>query len=78
MKELLDMLEARVASLLDERDHLRQEIETLRGELERAEGPLQEEVSSLREELAREKAVREVATQRIDALLLRVKERIPE
>ncbi|MDL2272594.1 cell division protein ZapB [Desulfovibrio sp. OttesenSCG-928-I05] len=78
MKELLDTLEARVSSLLDERDLLRRENETLREELERAEGPLREELDSLREELDREKAVREVATQRIDALLLRVKERIPE
>lgn len=80
MEELLDMLETRVLSLLDERDRLQAEIDTLRGELEReqAGGPLREKITELQAELAREQVVREVAAQRIDALLLRVRERIPE
>jgi FtsZ-binding cell division protein ZapB len=78
MKELLDQLELKISTLLDERDALRKELEELRGEQARALPPLREEITALKKELAEEQAVREAATQRIDALLLRVKERIPE
>lgn len=78
MKELLDTLEAKIVALLEERDSLHRELGELRGEQARAVEPLRQEIASLKEELATEQAVRETATQRIDALLLRVKERIPE
>ena len=72
------MLETRVAALLDDRDQLRQENSALQGALEQAVAPLQEEINMLKDELAREKTMREVAVQRIDTILLRVKERMPE
>ncbi len=78
MKELLDLLEERVTALLQETQALRQENETLRRELSDKTAPLAEENRSLHDALAQEQAIKETAAKRIDALLLRITERIPE
>ncbi len=78
MNELLDQLEAKMIGLMDQCEALRRDNDMLRQEFDRTLTPLRQEVETLREELARERSVREATTQRIDALLLRVKERIPE
>ena len=72
MKELLDLLEERVASLLVETHTLRQENERLRRELQESAAPLAEENTTLRAALTEERSVRETAVQRIDALLHRI------
>ncbi len=77
MKELLDLLEERITRLLEETNGLRLENDRLRQEL--ASGAsLGEENRTLRDALAQEVSVRETATRRIDELLSRLKERIPE
>ena len=78
MKELLDLLEERVTALLRETQALKQENENLRRELTEKTVPLAEENRSLHDALAQEQAVKEAAAKRIDALLLRITERLPE
>jgi cell division septum initiation protein DivIVA len=78
MKELLDLLEERVSVLLEETRTLRQENKRLLLELTNTSASLKEENRMLREALAREQSVKETATQRIDARLSRLKERLPE
>ena len=78
MKELLDLLEERIGGLLEETHSLRLENDRLRQELATGTSSLTEENHALRDALAQEQTVRETATHRIDALLLRLKERLPE
>ena len=78
MKELLDLLEERVTSLLEETDALRQENTQLQRDLAEKTGSLAEENSALREALAQERTARETAASRIDALLQRLTTRLPE
>ena len=72
MKELLDLLDERVASLMQEVDVLRQENTNLRREMAEQAAPLVSENQTLRDALSQEKAVREAAAGRIDALLNRL------
>ena len=78
MNELLDLLETRVTALLDEVQALRAENEQLRRDLTEKTGPLAEENAALQEALAQEKSARETAATRIDGLLQRLTERMPE
>ena len=78
MKELLDLLEERVTSLLEETHALKQENARLRRELVEKTGPLAEENAALQEALAQERNARETAANRIDALLQRLTRHMPE
>ena len=72
MKEILDRLDECVTSLLREVDVLRRENEDLRREMTEQTVPLTSENQALRDALAQEKASREAAASRIDALLERL------
>ncbi|GHV50552.1 hypothetical protein FACS1894168_1830 [Deltaproteobacteria bacterium] len=78
MNEILDLLEKRVIALVEEVRGLKRENARLRQELNDKIGPLAEENASLQKALAQEKSTRETAAKRIDALLQRVTERVPE
>ena len=78
MKELLDLLEERVTSLMEEVHALRQENTQLRQALEDQSTSLAEENTVLREALSQEHTVREMAANRIDALLQRLTRQMPE
>jgi len=78
MNEILDLLERRVHSLLDEMSALQREKDELRRDLTEKTGHLAEENASLKEALAQEKTARETAAERINALLQRLTERMPE
>ncbi len=78
MKELLDLLDERVTSLLEEVHVLRQENAQLQRDLSEKTGSLAEENSALREALAQERNARETAANRIDALLQRLTKHMPE
>lgn len=78
MNEILDLLEQHVLSLLEETDALRRENARLQRDLTEKTGLLAEEKSALQEALAQEKAARETAAERINALLQRLTERKPE
>lgn len=78
MKELLDLLEERVTSLVEETDALRQKNTQLQQDLAEKTGSLAEENSALREALAQERTAREAAASRIDALLQRLTKHLPE
>ena len=78
MKELLDLLDERVASLLEEAHALRQENARLQRDLTEKTGPLSEENAALKEALAQERNARETAANRIDALLQRLTKHMPE
>ena len=78
MKELLDLLEERVNSLLGEVQALRRENDQLRRDLADKVAPLADENASLKNALAEEQTTRETAARRIDALLRRLSERMPE
>lgn len=69
--ELLDLLEQRVGSLLDEVTALRAENRRLREDVAAGQHRV-EEIRVLQEELAQEKQVREQALTRVDALLRRI------
>lgn len=69
--ELLDLLEQRVGSLLDEVTALRAENRRLREDVAAGQHKV-EEIRVLQEELAQEKQVREQALTRVDALLRRI------
>lgn len=71
-------MEQRVHSLLDEMNALQRENDQLRRDLTEKTGHLTDENASLKEALAREKAARETAAERISALLQRLTDRIPE
>ncbi|CAK7037240.1 MAG: hypothetical protein DELT_00618 [Desulfovibrio sp.] len=75
MNELLDLLEQRVLSLADEMSALQRENSQLRRDLTEKTGSLAEENLALQEALAREKAARETAAERINALLQRLTDR---
>ena len=78
MKELLDQLETRITSLLDENRALQQENEQLRRDSADKLAPLAEENRALQEALAQERAAKDEAAGRIDALLQRLTGRIAE
>ncbi len=78
MKELLDVLDERVASLLREIDALRQENAQLRQGLAEKTGSLAEENAALQEALAQERIAKQTAASRIDSLLQRLAEHMPE
>jgi regulator of replication initiation timing len=78
MKEILDRLDERVTSLLKEVDALHRENEDLRREMAEQVAPLASENQALRDALAREKASREAAASRIDALLERLTTRVQQ
>lgn len=78
MNELLDLLEQRIQSLLDEVDALRRDNAGLRRDLTEKQGLLTEENEMVKEALAREKTAREAAAERINALLQRLAGRVPE
>ena len=78
MKELLDLLDERVTSLLEEVHGLRQENEQLWRDLTDKTDPLEKENAALKEALAQERTARETAAERIDALLQRLTKRMPE
>lgn len=72
------MLEERVSSLMEEAHALRQENKELKQDLTDKTGPLADENSALREALAQERTARETAANRVDALLQRLTQHIPE
>ena len=78
MKELLDLLEERVTSLLGEVDAVRRENARLRRDLTEKAGLLAEENATLKEALAQERTARENAANRIDSLLQRLAKHMPE
>lgn len=78
MNEILDLLEQRVHSLLDEMNVLQRENDQLQRDLTEKTGHLMEENASLKEALAREKTARETAAERVNALLQRLTDRMPE
>ncbi len=78
MKELLDLLDERVTSLLEEVHGLRRKNEQLRQDLAGKIGPLEKENATLKEALAQERAAKETAAERIDTLLQRLTKRMPE
>lgn len=78
MNELLDLLEARVAALLDEVQTLRRDNETLQRDLTDKTDSLARENAELREALTRERDAREAAATRIDGLLQRLTEHTPD
>ena len=78
MKELLDLLDERVTSLLEEVHGLRQENEQLWQDLTDKIDPLEKENAALKEALAQERTAKETAAERIDALLQRLTKRTPE
>lgn len=78
MKELLDRLENRITSLLDERNALQQENEQLRRDSADKLAPLVEENRELQETLTQERTAKEEAARRIDALLQRLTGRVTE
>ena len=78
MKELLDQLENRIASLLDERHALQRENEQLRRDSADKLAPLTEENRVLQDALAQERAAKDEAARRIDALLQRLTGRVTE
>lgn len=78
MKELLDLLDERVGSLLRETDALRQENAQLRQNLAERTGSLAEENTVLQEALAQERAAKEMAANRIDSLLQCLAKHMPE
>ena len=78
MKELLDLLEERVSSLMDEVHALRQENAQLRRDMTEKTAPLVEQNSVLQEALDQERNTREAAAKRLDALLQRLNEHMPD
>jgi len=78
MKELLDLLDERVTSLLEEVHGLRQENEQLQQDLMDIIDPLEKENAMLKEALAQERTAKETAVERIDALLRRLTKPMPE
>ena len=78
MKELLDMLEERVTSLMEEMHALRLDNERLQRDLAEKTGPLAEENATLKEALSQERTAKETAANRIDALLQRLTKHMPE
>ncbi len=78
MKELLDVLDDRVTSLLRETDALRRENAQLRQDLTEKTGSLAEENAALQEALAQERIAKQTAVSRIDSLLQRLAEHMPE
>ena len=78
MKELLDLLDERVTSLLEEVHGLRQENEQLQQDLVDIIDPLEKENAMLKEALAQERTAKETAVGRIDALLRRLTKPMPE
>lgn len=78
MKELLDQLENRIASLLDERHALQRENEQLRRDSADKLAPLAEENRVLQDALTQERAAKDEAARRIDALLQRLTGRVTE
>lgn len=78
MKELMDLLEERVISLVEEMDALRRENVQAKQDLAEKTGSLEEENAALREALSQERAARETAARRIDALLQRLAKYLPE
>lgn len=75
--ELLDLLEQRVGSLLDEVAALRVENRRLREEVAAGQHK-DEEIRALRDEAAQEKQVREQALTRVDALLRRIQSHLED
>ena len=75
--ELLDLLEQRVESLLDEAAALRVENRRLREEVAAGQHK-DEEIRALRDEVAQEKQVREQALTRVDALLRRIQSHLED
>lgn len=75
--ELLDLLERRVESLLDEGAALRAENRRLREEVAAGQHK-DEEIRVLRDEVAQEKQVREQALMRVDALLRRIQSHVED
>ncbi len=75
--ELLDLLEQRVGSLLDEVAALRVENRRLREEVAAGQHK-DEEIRALRDEVAQEKQVREQALTRVDALLRRIQSHLED
>ncbi len=78
MKELLDLLDERVTSLLEEVHGLRRENEQLRHDLTDKTDPLEKENAMLKEALAQERTAKETAAERIDGLLQRLTKRMSE
>jgi len=78
MKELLDLLETHVTSLMEETSALRQENAQLKRDLTEKTNSLAEENTALRDALAQERTAREAAAGRIDALLQRLTKHLPE
>lgn len=78
MKELLDQLEYRITSLLEEKYALQQENEQLRRDSAEKLAPLVEENRALQEALSQERAAKDEAAKRIDGLLQRLTGRIAE
>jgi cell division septum initiation protein DivIVA len=78
MNEILDLLEQCVHSFLDEMSALRRENDQLQRDMTEKTGHLAEENASLKEAFAREKAARETAAERINALLQRLTDRMSE
>ena len=75
--ELLDLLEQRVGSLLDEVAALRVENRRLREEVAAGQHK-DEEIRALRDEAAQEKQVREQALMRVDAMLRRIQSHLED
>ena len=78
MKEILDELESRIASLLDERHALQQENKQLQRDFAEKLAPLTEENKALLGALSQERAAKDEAAKRIDALLQRLTGHIAE
>ena len=78
MKELLDLLEERVTSIMEEVHILRQENMQLRQDSTIKIEQMAEEVAELREALSKERDVKEMAANRIDTLLQRLTKQITE
>ena len=72
--ELLDLLENRVTSLFTQLETLREENRRLREEVESGLSTLAEENRTLKENLDEERRVKDNVLNRIDALLLRLKD----
>ncbi len=78
MKELLDLLDERVTSLLEEVHGLRRKKEQLLQDMADKIDPLEKENAMLKEALAQERTTRETAAERIDTLLQRLTKHMPE
>lgn len=78
MKELLDLLENHVTSLMEATNTLQQENIQLKQDIVKKTESLAEENAALREALVQERTAREAAAGRIDVLLQRLTKHLQE